>query len=159
MSGKAVEETSGSGGEKKTEKVASPYSIFASDNPGALITAVLLKGDNYNEWATEMMNALQAKRKTGFIDGSLKKPPEGHVDLESWLSVNSMIVGWLRTSIEPRVRSSVTFITDAHKLWENLKERFSVGNKVRVHQLMCKLAACRQDGQTVIEYYGRLATM
>lgn len=106
-----------------------------------------------------MMNALQAKRKTGFIYGTLKKPPEGHADLETWLSVNSMIVGWLRTSIEPRVRSSVTFITDAHKLWENFKERFSVGNKVRVQQLMSKLTSCRQDGQAVIDYYGRLTKM
>lgn len=138
---------------------SSPYSLFSSDNPGALITSVQLKGENYNEWATEMMNALQAKRKTGFIDGTLTKPPEGHADLESRLSVNSMIVGWLRTSIEPRVRSTVTFITDAHKLWENLKERFSVGNKVRIHQLMSKLASCRQDGDAVIDYYGLLAKM
>ena len=138
---------------------SSPYSIFASDNPGALITSVQLKGENYNEWATEMLNALQAKRKAGFVDGTLQKPPEGHADLESWLSVNSMIVGWLRTSIEPKVRSTVTFITDAHKLWENLRERFSVGNKVRVHQLMAKLASCRQDGDAVIDYYGRLAKM
>ncbi|XP_019090632.1 PREDICTED: uncharacterized protein LOC104737602 isoform X1 [Camelina sativa] len=136
-----------------------PYFVFASDNSGALITSVQLKGDNYNEWATEMLNALQAKRKTGFIDGSLPKPSEGHADLESWLSVNSMIVGWLRTSIEPRVRSTVTFITDAHKLWDNLREHFSVGNKVRVHQLMAKLASCRQEGQAVIDYYGRLAKM
>lgn len=137
----------------------SPYSLFSSDNPGALITSIQLKGENYNEWSTEMMNALQAKRKAGFIDGTLKKPTEGHADLESWLSVNSMIVGWLRTSIEPKLRSTVTFITDAHKLWEHLKERFSVGNKVRVHQLMAKLASCRQDGQAVIDYYGRLAKM
>ncbi|XP_009110495.1 uncharacterized protein LOC103836034 [Brassica rapa] len=104
--------------------VSSPYSIFSSDNHGALITSVQLKSDNYNEWATEMMNALQAKRKTGFIYGTFKKPPEGHANLEAWLSVNSMIVGWLRTSIEPRVRSTVT-----------------------------------QDGQAVIDYYGRLANM
>lgn len=141
------------------KRLSSPYSIFSSDNPGALITSVQLKGENYNEWATEMINALQAKRKMGFVDGSLKKPPEGHADLESWLSVNSMIVGWLRTSIEPHMRSTVTFITDAHKLWENLKERLSVGNKVRIHQLMAKLASCRQDGQAVIDYYGRLAKM
>ena len=119
----------------------SPYSIFSSDNSGALITSVQLKVENNNEWTMEMMNALQAKRKTGFIDGSLKRPPEGHTDLEKWLSLNSMIVGWLRTSIKTRVRSTVTFITDAHKLWENLRERFSVGNKVRIHQLMAKLAS------------------
>lgn len=29
--------------------VVSPYSLFSSDNPGAMITSVQLKGENYNE--------------------------------------------------------------------------------------------------------------
>lgn len=137
----------------------SPYSLFSSDNPGALITSVQLKGDNYNEWAMEMVNALRAKKKFGFVDGTLPKPTEDGSELEAWLSVNSMIVGWIRTSIEPRVRSTVTFITEASKLWDNLKKRFEVGNKVRVHQLMEQLASCRQNGEAVIDYYGKLAMM
>ena len=113
----------------------SPYSLFASDNPGAVITSVQLNGDNYNEWSSEMLNALQAKRKLGFINGTLKKPDEGSPDLENWLAVNSMLVGWIRTSIQPKVRSTVTYISDAHQFWSNLKERFSVGNTVRIHQI------------------------
>lgn len=31
-----------------------------------MITSVQLKGDNYNEWEMEMMNALRAKKKIGF---------------------------------------------------------------------------------------------
>lgn len=139
--------------------VSSPYALHASDNPGSLITSVTLTGDNYNEWSTEMTNALQAKRKIGFIDGSIVKPSTGDPNLELWLSVNSMIVGWIRSSIEPRVCSTVTFISDSYKLWENLKKRFSVGNKVRVHSLKAQIAACRQDGQSVLEYFGRLSTM
>lgn len=94
---------------------SSPYSLFSSDNHGVLITSVKLKGDNYNEWALEIDNALRAKKKMGFVDGTLAKPSEDSADLESWLSVNSMIVGWIRSSIEPKVRSTVTFITEAHK--------------------------------------------
>lgn len=137
--------------------VTSPYALFSSDNPCALITSVQLKGDNYNEWPMEMENALRAKKKMGFVDGTLPKPSDDSAELEAWLSVNSMIVGWIRSSIEPRVRSTVTFITEAHKLWDNLKKYFEVGNKVRVHQLMEQLASCRQNGQPVIAYYGRLA--
>ena len=114
---------------KQETMVLSPYALYSSDNPGAVITSVKLKGDNYNEWAMEMSNALRAKKKMGFIDGTLTKPGDDSPDLESWLSVNSMIVGWIRSSIEPRVRSTVTFITEANKLWENLKKRFEVGNE------------------------------
>lgn len=112
--------------EIKVESLLTRYSLQIIR---ALITSVQLKVENNNEWTMEMMNALQAKRKTVFIDGSLKRPPEGHTDLETWLSLNSMIVGWLRTLIKTRVRSTVKFITNAHKLWENLRERFSVGTK------------------------------
>ncbi|CAA7037599.1 unnamed protein product [Microthlaspi erraticum] len=94
-----------------------------------------------------------------FIHGTLPKPASGSPDMENWLTVNSMIVGWIRSSIEPKVRSTVSYITDAHLLWTELKERFSVGNKVRIHQIKSQLASCKQDGQTVLEYYGRLAML
>ncbi|CAL9235088.1 unnamed protein product, partial [Arabidopsis halleri] len=142
-----------------SKKKVSPYALFASDNPGALISSVQLNGENYNEWATEMRNALQAKRKIGFIDGTIEKPPPDSDDLDPWKSVNSMIVGWIRSSIEPKVRSTVTYFVDAHSLWVNLQQRFSVGNKVRVYEVKARLASCRQEGLSVMEYYGRLCSM
>ena len=146
-------------GDSIVMNVMTPYSLFSSDNPGAMITSVSLTGENYNEWSSEMQNALRAKKKKGFIDGTIAKPDAAGADLESWMSVNSMVVGWLRTSITPRVRSTVSFITNAHDLWENLKKRFSVGNRVRVHHLRAQLAACRQGGDSVIDYYGKMAAM
>lgn len=95
-----------------TEKgvdASTPYSLHASDNPGAMITSVTLTGENYNEWSSEMTNALRAKRKLGFIEGTIPKPLASDPNHELWLSVNSMIVGWIRTSIESRVRSTVIF--------------------------------------------------
>ncbi|CAN6864230.1 unnamed protein product [Brassica oleracea] len=62
-----------------------------------------------------------------------------------------------RTSISPKIRSTVTFASDAHKLWEDLDQRFSIGNAVRAHQLRAELAACRQDGMSVIDYFGKLS--
>lgn len=107
----------------------------------------------------EVVNALQAKRKLGFIKGTLKKPEETSPDLENWLTVNSMIVGWIRASIEPKVRSTVTYIMEAYQLWEDLKQRFSVGNTVRVHQIKAHLASCRQEGLSVLDYFGKLSKL
>lgn len=147
-------------GHRKDEAMSSsPYMLYGSDNPGAVITSVKLNGENYNEWSSEMVNALQAKRKLGFIKGTLKKPDEESPDHDHWLTVNSMIVGWIRTSIEPNVRSTVTYITDAYQLWEDLKQRFSVGNTVRVHQIKAQLASCRQEGRSILEYFGKLSTL
>lgn len=136
----------------------SPYYLHPSDNPGALITSVSLTSDNYSEWSTELRNSLQAKHKTGFIDGTIQKP-ETEPDLTRWLAANSMIVGWIRTSIDSKVRSIVTFVPEAHKLWETLRLRFSVKNGTRVHQLQDAITNCKQDGQSVLEYYGRLTKL
>ncbi|KAL1206989.1 hypothetical protein V5N11_029804 [Cardamine amara subsp. amara] len=47
------------------EAKITPYSLFSKDNPGSMILAAQLMGDNYAEWANEMMNALRAKKKLG----------------------------------------------------------------------------------------------
>lgn len=73
-----------------------PYTLAASYNLGALITSVILNGENYNEWMSELLNALQAKRKTVFVQGLILKPASGSPDMENWLMVNFMIVGWIR---------------------------------------------------------------
>ena len=123
----------------------------AEDSGGK--TAPILEG------VIEMLNALQAKRKVGFINGSLKKPLADDPDHDNWIAVNSMIIGWITAAIEPNVKLSVTFVSDASQLWSELKQRFSVGNKVCIHQLKAQQAACRQEGQSVLEYYGRLCSL
>lgn len=70
-----------------------------------------------------------------------------------------MLVGWIRTSIDPKIRSTVTFVPDAHKLWETLQRRFSVRNGVQIHQHRDAIGSCQQNGQTVIDYYGRLTKL
>lgn len=136
-----------------------PYSLLSSDNPGSMISSVQLTGDNYAKWAIEMMNAFRAQRKRGFVDGSIKKPADTKPDFESWTSVNSMVIRWLRTSIAPRDRSTVSFSSDTVDLWENLKRRFLGWNKVHIHQLVPQIASCRLEGQSVLEYYGRLTIL
>ena len=140
------------------ERSSDPYYLHPSDNPGSLITPVLLKGNNYSEWAVKIWNSLQAKQKIGFINGTIQKPTT-NPDLARWMSTNSMIVGWIRTSIDPKVRSTVSHVADASKLWESLKQRFSVKNSVRKHLVEDEITNCKQNGQSVLEYYGRLSKL
>lgn len=137
----------------------SPYYLHPSDNPGALITSVRLSHDNYPEWSTELRNSLQAKQKMGFIDGTIAKPSDDSPDLVRWLAANSMIVGWIRTSIDSKVSSTVTHVLEAYKLWETLRFRFSVKNGTRIHQLQDAITNCKQYGQSVLDYYGKLTKL
>ncbi|XP_019085423.1 PREDICTED: uncharacterized protein LOC109126372 [Camelina sativa] len=155
MSTTGEQQSSSSGALVSTSSstTVSQYTLSSSDNPGTVISSVLLNGENYNEWSEEMLNALQAKRKTGFIDGSITKPSNDDLNFENWKTVNSMIVGWIQASIEPKVKSTVMFISDANLLWDELRQRFSVSNNVRVHHIKAPLASCRQEVQAVIDYY------
>lgn len=134
------------------------FSLHPSDNPGALISSVVLKEENYLEWSTELRNSLQAKKKIRFIDGTLTKPV-AEPDLSSWLAANSMTVGWIQTSIDPKIHSTVAYESVAATLWESLRVRFSVGNGVRKQVLKDEIALCKKNGQPVLEYYGRLTKL
>ncbi|XP_019092352.1 PREDICTED: uncharacterized protein LOC109129155 [Camelina sativa] len=103
-------------GQSDVKTAIPPYTLSSSDNPGVMITSVLLTEDNY-------------------------------------------IQCWIRSSIESKLNSTMTFVSSEQELWEELQYRFSIGNKVRVHQIKAKLASCRQDGQSVMEYYGRLCNL
>ncbi|CAJ2632240.1 unnamed protein product [Trifolium pratense] len=135
----------------------SPYYLSNSDNPGNIITQVQLKGDNnYDEWARAVKTALRAKKKFGFVDGSLTQPSDDSEDLEDWWTVNSMLVSWILNTIEPTVRSTISYMEVAKHLWDDIKERFSVGNGPRIQQLKSELADCKQRGMTILNYYGKL---
>lgn len=72
----------GSGEKKSVEKpemvkkTPSPYDLNSNDNSGSIITQVQLRGENYDEWAKAMRTSLRARRKWGFVEGTIKKPDE-----------------------------------------------------------------------------------
>lgn len=100
--------------ESATEKtIASPYYLHPSDNTSQVQTPILLNGENYERWSKLMLNSLRAKRKIGFLDGSISQPSKDSADAEKWDMVNSMIIGWIYSSIEPRLRSSVSLVQNA----------------------------------------------
>lgn len=96
------------------------------------ICPVILKGDNYQEWQKGMRNALRVKRNLGFLDGTVCKPDDDTKEIEDWWSVNSMLVAWIFQSIEPSLRSTITYSETVKELWDELRQRFSIGNGPRI---------------------------
>ncbi|MCH94627.1 hypothetical protein A2U01_0015590, partial [Trifolium medium] len=84
------------------------------------------------------------------------KPDEGTVEIEDWWTVQSMLVSWILNTVEPNLRSTMTYMENARDLWEDIKERFSVANGPKIHQLKADLVACKQAGMTIAAYYGKL---
>ncbi|CAH9085933.1 unnamed protein product [Cuscuta epithymum] len=157
----ATDSNGNDGGRRKINDISSPYYLSSADFPGMNICGMMLKGEsNYREWSTAMKNALRAKRKVGFIDGSIPQPTTNTADSEDWVIVNAMIVGWLMTATDPVLRSNLTYMDSALKnFWEVLKTRFSVADPMRIYELKEAIRQCRQKGQTVTAYFGELKTL
>ncbi|KAJ0032019.1 hypothetical protein Pint_13142 [Pistacia integerrima] len=102
---------------------------------------------------------LRAKKKYGFIDGTVKQPEDNSLELEDWWTVNSMLVSWVFNTIEPTIHLMISYMENVKDLWEDIRHRFSIGNGPRVQQLRFDLANCKQDGHAVITYYGRLEAL
>ncbi|KAJ9548782.1 LOW QUALITY PROTEIN: hypothetical protein OSB04_021325 [Centaurea solstitialis] len=154
-------EKSGSGDASKIPKIdpTSPYFLGSQDNPGNTITNVVFRGDNYEEWSRSIRLSLRARRKFGFIDGSISKPTSQE-KLEDWYCVQSMLVQWIMHTIEGSVKKTIPYFEEAKPLWDVLKERFSIGNGPRIQQLKRALAECRQSRtMTVVDYFGKLQTL
>jgi hypothetical protein len=141
------------------KKTPSPYDLHSNDNPGSVITQVQLRGENYDEWARAMRTSLRARRKWGFIDGTIKQPEEGSPEIEDWWTVQSMLVSWILNTIELNLRSTISYFENAKDFWGDIKDRLSVVNGPRIQQLKSDLAECKQGGMTMVAYYGKLKTL
>ncbi|RVX21457.1 hypothetical protein CK203_001882 [Vitis vinifera] len=139
---------------------SSPLYLHPSDNPGATITTCVFNGENYDMWEKAVKNALRAKNKLGIIDGTVNKPKgEDGNELNAWEACNSMIISWMFNVIDKSLHSSVASAQTAKDMWEDLKERYAVGNAPRVHQLRSEIVNLKQEGMTVAAYYAKIKGM
>ncbi|CAA7036695.1 unnamed protein product [Microthlaspi erraticum] len=140
----------------EVRRTISPYDLTAADNPGAVISHPLLKGSNYDEWAIGLKTALSSRKKFGFLDGSIPRPADGSSDLDDWWTIQALLVSWIKMTIDPALRSSISHRDVAKDLWDHLKKRFSVTNGPRIQQLKAELACCKQRGLAIEAYYGKM---
>ncbi|XP_074306277.1 uncharacterized protein LOC141641517 [Silene latifolia] len=150
--------------DKKTEFIppSSPLYLHPSESTTQSLSQITFDGDNYQLWADAVRNALDAKNKLSFIEGTVKKPVvvEGEAEtLEAvaWRQCNAMVKAWLRNSIHPKLHPSIAFSETVMEIWKELRDRYSAGNAPRVHQLKSDLNECKQKkNQSVVEYYTQL---
>jgi len=141
----------------------SPYYLHPSEVPGVAITIIVFNGKNYDLWQQVVRTALKAKNKLGFIEGTLKrlelKDRNDPTEYNAWEMVNSMICSWIINVIDPKLHMSIAYVEMAAVMWENLRKRYAMPNTPKVHQLKTDIAACKQGGLEVVEFYSKLMCM
>ncbi|KAH7568282.1 hypothetical protein JRO89_XS07G0271200 [Xanthoceras sorbifolium] len=73
-----------------------------------------------------------------------------------WVQVNSMLGAWLHNTLDASIRSTVPITDDVGDMWEDIRQRFSVGNGPRIHELTSQLTRLEQGGDSVVDYYGKI---
>lgn len=64
-------------------RTVSLYDLTSSDNRGSIISQPLLRGSNYEEWEKNLRLTLVARKKFGFLDGTISQPRHDSPDLEN----------------------------------------------------------------------------
>ncbi|PKI50880.1 hypothetical protein CRG98_028708 [Punica granatum] len=111
---------------------------------------------NYQTWEKATVRALEAKNKTGFVDGSLKQPDLNSPEYRLWKINNSMICSWIFNSLDKSLQGVVVHANDAKMMWDEIKQQFAQGNAPRVQHIKASICNLRQSRQQVIDYYSSL---
>ena len=81
---RAIMKLESSSSSRPNMDLVSPYYLTNSDNSGTVLLSYLLTGENYLTWVHAMTNALHAKNKLCFVDGSLLKSEASSSDASMW---------------------------------------------------------------------------
>ncbi|XP_019231493.1 PREDICTED: uncharacterized protein LOC109212316 [Nicotiana attenuata] len=134
-----------------------PLYLQPNDTPGSSLISLQLTGsNNYTLWSRAMRIGLLGKCKLGFVDGRFPKSrfePDLH---DLWEKVNAIVLSWIMNAVRLGLLSSVLYASSAHKVWEDLKERFDKVNGSRILYLHREVHTLVQGVMTVTDYFSKL---
>ncbi|XP_021866057.2 uncharacterized protein [Spinacia oleracea] len=133
-----------------------PYFIANSDSPTASLVSVVFNGMNFMRWKRNVMRALVAKNKEGFVNGGILKSAVNHKDYHKWKRADFMVVSWILSSMSNELADDFGYIDNAVELWKELNERFGQSNGPLIYQLKKEIDSLNQENMTIVTYYGKL---
>ncbi|CAL1400669.1 unnamed protein product [Linum trigynum] len=132
-----------------TYQMEDPYFLHGSEKPGSLLVADRLSTTNYNDWSRAMYNALAAKNKLGFINGTIPESPDTDPKHGAWVRNNVMILSWIQQSVQGEIRKTILSSKSAYEAWHSLQTRYGSGDIIRVAEIEEALATLKQGNQTI----------
>jgi hypothetical protein len=139
---------------------SSPYYVHPGDGPSSVTVAPPLTGSNYHSWSRSMKRALGAKLKLDFIDGTLPVPTDAFdPSFRAWNRCNQLVSSWILNSVSPQIAQSVVFLENAIDIWNELRERFSQGDLIRISELQSEIYALKQESRSVTDFYSDLKVL
>ncbi|WJZ85554.1 hypothetical protein VitviT2T_005081 [Vitis vinifera] len=150
-----------SGSENKTIDPSHPLYIHHSDQPGHVLVPIKLNGVNYQSWSKAVIHALTAKKKIGFVNGTVEEPSQEDEPFmfEQWNQCNSMILSWLTHAVESDIAEGIIHAKTAREVWVDLRDQFSQKNAPAVFQIQKSIATMSQGTMTVAAYFTKIKAL
>jgi len=135
------------------------YFVHPSEDPNFVLVTPPLNGSNYLAWSRSMRHALGAKNKLSFIDGSLLVPDLLELNCSSWEQCNHLLHYWIINSISEPIAQTLVFHEYVFDIWEDLKERFSKADRIRIAAIRSSIHSRKQGSKSVFEYFTELKSL
>ena len=150
-----------SGSENKTIDPSHPLYIHHSDQPGHVLVPIKLNGVNYQSWSKAVIHALTAKKKIGFVDGTVEEPSQEDEPFmfEQWNQCNNMILSWLTHAVESDIAEGIIHAKTAREVWVDLRDQFSQKNAPAVFQIQKSIDTMSQGTMTVVAYFTKIKAL
>ncbi|MCI07650.1 retrovirus-related pol polyprotein from transposon TNT 1-94, partial [Trifolium medium] len=103
-----------------------------------------------------MRRALGAKNKFDFVDGMISIPNPFDPSYKAWCRCNMLIHSWIMNSVEDSIAQSIVYLENAIDVWNELKERFSRGDFIRISELQIEIFGLKQGTKSVSEFFTAL---
>ncbi|XP_075095335.1 uncharacterized protein LOC142173612 [Nicotiana tabacum] len=121
-----------------------------------LIPLKLTEPENYALWSRAMKLALRGKSKLGFVDGTCVKSNYRGELAEQWEKCNAIVLSWIGSTISSELMSSIVYVSNAKKVWNDFQERFDRSNITRIYHLWTAIVTLRQGTDLITSYYSKM---
>ncbi|CAN1279450.1 hypothetical protein LINPERPRIM_LOCUS17028 [Linum perenne] len=113
----------------------------------------------YHIWSRSISLALSIKNKMAFFDGSLPAPTSDDAGLSAWNRCNFVVLSWILNTVSEDIAQSLISYENAADFWNDLKQRFSQCDAIRIADIQTRISSCDQGSSTVSQYFTNLKVL
>jgi hypothetical protein len=104
-----------------------------------------------------MRRALGGKLKLDFVDGTFPVVVDRFdPSFRAWNRCNMLVHSWIMNSVSDSIAQSIVYMDNTLDVWNDLRERFSQADLVRISEIQQEVYALKQDSRSVTEFYSEL---
>jgi len=137
----------------------SEYFVHPSEGPNSLTVSPKLNVSNYLAWKHLMQRTLGTENKLGFINGNIPIPNSDDLLRSAWERCNHLVQSWIINSLSESIAQTVVFYDFAMEIWQDLHERFSKVDRIRIANLRSSINSLKQGNKPVIDYFTELKVL